>query len=145
MRPFESSSLSSSIALLHSAALRVTSDWFRAPPWDRHTVYSPRAAHSSALQHSWCLAGTEQPVGVRRYDNGGGAAGVTTLTSGGGGGGGRSDRRITLAMVKDEGLGTAGNTAFVQVGQSKQPESRLQHASMLQQTQYSAQPSVASA
>ncbi|CAK0787257.1 hypothetical protein CVIRNUC_010475 [Coccomyxa viridis] len=49
------------------------------------------------------------------YDNGGGAAGVTTLTSGSGGGGGKSDRRITLAMVKDEGLGTAGNTAFVQV------------------------------
>ena len=79
----------------------------------------------------------------RRYDNGGGAAGVTTLTSGSGGGGGKSDRRITLAMVKDEGLGTAGNTAFVQVGRSKQPEPALRLASVLQQTQYPPQLSVA--
>ena len=50
-----------------------------------------------------------------RYDSGGAAAGVTTLTSGGGGGGGKADRRITLAMIKDEGMGTAGATAWVQV------------------------------
>ena len=65
------------------------------------------------------MAETDRPICGRRYDNGGGAAGVTTLTSSSGGGGGKSDRRITLAMVKDEGLGTAGNTAFVQVGQPK--------------------------
>ena len=50
-----------------------------------------------------------------RYDSGGAAAGVTTLTSGSGGGGGKADRRITLAMIKDEGLGTAGANAWVQV------------------------------
>ena len=68
---------------------------------------------------------------------------MTTLTSGSGGGGGKSDRRITLAMVKDEGLGTAGNTAFVQVGQPKQPESVMQLASVLQQMQSSPQLSLA--
>ena len=89
------------------------------------------------LQHTWCLAETDWPIRGRRYDNGGGAAGVTTLTSGSGGGGGKSDRRITLAMVKDEGLGTAGNTAFVQVGPSKQSESRMRLANMPQHTRRS--------
>ena len=50
-----------------------------------------------------------------RYDGGGAAAGVTTLTSGGGGGGGKGDRRITLAMIKDEGMGAGGATSWVQV------------------------------
>ncbi len=50
-----------------------------------------------------------------RYDSGGAAAGVTTLTSGGGGGGGKADRRITLAMIKDEGMGAGGATSWVQV------------------------------
>ncbi|CAL5229462.1 g12788 [Coccomyxa viridis] len=49
------------------------------------------------------------------YDSGGAAAGVTTLTSGGGGGGGKADRRITLAMIKDEGMGAGGATSWVQV------------------------------
>ncbi len=49
-----------------------------------------------------------------RYDSGGAAAGVTTLTSGGGGGG-KADRRITLAMIKDEGMGAGGATSWVQV------------------------------
>jgi hypothetical protein len=52
----------------------------------------------------------------RRYDNGGGAAApVAALTgAGGGGGGGRGDRRCTLALIKDEALGSGGNSAYVQ-------------------------------
>lgn len=50
-----------------------------------------------------------------RYDNGGGAQAPESLSNARGAGGGRSDRRVTLAMIKDEGLGTAGSPAFIQV------------------------------
>ena len=51
-----------------------------------------------------------------RYDHGGGAsAPVTALSSERGGGGGRQDRRCTLAMIQDEGLGQTGAPAYVVV------------------------------
>jgi hypothetical protein len=50
-----------------------------------------------------------------RFDNGGGAsAPVAPLTSSGGAGG-KGDRRITLAMIKEEGLGTNNAPSYVQV------------------------------
>ena len=51
-----------------------------------------------------------------RYDHGGGAsAPVTALSSERGGGSGRQDRRCTLAMIQDEGLGQTGAPAYVVV------------------------------
>ena len=50
---------------------------------------------------------------ARRFDSGGAAAAPTALT-GASAGGGRSDRRVTLALIKDEGIGM-GAPAYVQV------------------------------
>eukprot|EP00879_Flechtneria_rotunda_P025305 GHRR01026883.1.p1 GENE.GHRR01026883.1~~GHRR01026883.1.p1 ORF type:complete len:797 (+),score=258.36 GHRR01026883.1:172-2562(+) len=50
------------------------------------------------------------------YDvQGGSSMAVAALSEKGGGGGGRQDRRITLKQIKDEGLATDGNTAWVSV------------------------------
>lgn len=73
--------------------------------------------HGKFFPHYRCSTNTATIFSrACRYDDGGAAAGVTTLTSGSGSAGGRSDRRITLAMIKDEGLGSAGAQAWVQVG-----------------------------
>lgn len=53
-----------------------------------------------------------------RFDSAGGlAAPVSALTSGSASvGGGKSDRRVTLATIKEEALGTNSTNAWVQVG-----------------------------
>lgn len=40
---------------------------------------------------------------------------VAPLSERGAGGGGRQDRRISLAQIKDEALGTSGQADWVQV------------------------------
>lgn len=52
-----------------------------------------------------------------RFDSAGGAAApVSALTSGSASvGGGKSDRRVTLATIKEESLGTNSTNAWVQV------------------------------
>ncbi len=66
-------------------------------------------------------------LACHRYDSGGGAAApVSTLTSGASGGGGRNERRVTLAMIKEEGLGAGGNTAaYVQARTLHEPRGML--------------------
>ncbi|GAB4823832.1 hypothetical protein N2152v2_010878 [Parachlorella kessleri] len=49
------------------------------------------------------------------WDKGGSSLQAQALSSMRGAGGGRADRRIVLSQIKDEGLGMAGATAWVQV------------------------------
>lgn len=50
-----------------------------------------------------------------RYDQGGATVAAEALSRQGGGGG-RSDRRVTIAQIKDEGLGFGEKPDWVQVG-----------------------------